>query len=105
LPAPSLSVSTIIGLFLASALMRAAFSFFLNSPKPSVVIICASITFSRRSLSYLPSTMTGKLIFNFSILFDDKISKDGNAENYAIDAKGGEAVLFDEVGEELDSYH
>ena len=66
LPAPSGSVRTMTGVFFASARMSAAFSRFLNTPKPSVVIICASMTEASFWRSYFPSTITGYGITSFS---------------------------------------
>ena len=67
LPPPSLSVRTIMGDLLASVRIRAAFSFFLKTPKPSVLIINQSQIASSFILSYLPSTIIGYAIFNLSI--------------------------------------
>ena len=67
LPAPSLSVTTIIFSSLASFLKSEVFSLFLNTPKPSVVIITPSITDESLILSYFPSHITGYFIFSFSI--------------------------------------
>ena len=73
-----------------------ATSAFLKIPKPSVGIMCAAITLSRRNLSYLPSTMTGYGIFKRSVISTSDQAKNQNerAKRDTVNAKGRKAVLF-----------